>query len=138
MQLVEVNIIGIQPLQRGVALLDDVTPIVAGGEDVVIVHAPVNFGRQHDPVAFAIAPQPLADGGLAAAAPVDIGGVEKVDAGCLWRGSMMSKLSASGVGPPKFMQPRQSSLTMTASAPKRAIIHEILLMSPLIQVNCSA
>ncbi len=79
--LVEVDIVGLQAAQRGVALLDDVTAVIPGGEQVVIVHAPVNFGGQHDPVALAVALERLADNGLAGSPAVNIGRIQKVDTG---------------------------------------------------------
>ena len=64
MQLIEVNVICAQAFQRGFALFDNVATVVAGGQDVVFVHAAVDFGRQHDAMALAVALQRLADDGL--------------------------------------------------------------------------
>ena len=115
--LVEVDIVGLQAAQRGLALGDDVAAIVAGGQDVVVVHAAVYLGRQHDPVALAVALERLADDLLAAATIVDVGRIQKVDPRSSAR-SMMAIDSSSGVGTPKFIQPRQSMLTGTPVRPR--------------------
>ena len=81
MELVEINIVGLKALQGGVTLLDDMTSIIAGRQDIIFVHTAVDLGRQHNPMAFAVALQRLADHCFAAAARIDVGGIEEVDAG---------------------------------------------------------
>ncbi len=79
MDLVEVDIVGLQPAQRRLALRNYVAAAVAGGQDIVIVHATVDLGCQHDLVPLAAARERLTDDLLAAAAVVDIGRIEEVN-----------------------------------------------------------
>jgi hypothetical protein len=79
MRLVEVDVVGPQASQRGVDL-----PADLGGRqaavDRVVRHLAPHLGRQHIGVTRA-AGQDLTPGRLGHAAAIDVGGVEKVDAG---------------------------------------------------------
>ena len=78
--LVEVDVVGLQAAQAGFALLDDVAAAVAHVVGAFAHHA-VHLGGEDDVVALAVALERLAGDLLAAAAAVDVGGVEEVDAG---------------------------------------------------------
>jgi hypothetical protein len=89
--LVEVDVVGLEALQAGLAVLAD----LVGGEVATVavglrvrvrpLHRVVDLGGQHDRVAPAVAErEPVADDALGLAAhdrpAVDVGGVEEVDA----------------------------------------------------------
>ena len=76
--LVEVDVVGAQPPQAVLALLED--PAAGPAVHVrVLAHRPHELGREHD----AVAPvrDRLADDLLGLAGGVDVGGVDEVDAG---------------------------------------------------------
>ena len=54
MDLVEVDIVGLQALEAGITLLDNVAAAAASRVNVIIIHAPMNFGGQHNLCPFAI------------------------------------------------------------------------------------
>jgi hypothetical protein len=76
-ELIQVDVVGAEPLEAGLAAADDV---VTGLADVVraVAHPAVNLGRQDHPVAASL--QGLAEDLLRRPLRVDIGGVEQVDA----------------------------------------------------------
>ena len=75
--LVEVDVVGLQPLQRGVDLLVD---LLAREAAVAPAHREVDLGRERERVAR-VAGEDLAPGALGRAAAVHVGGVEERDAG---------------------------------------------------------
>jgi hypothetical protein len=77
--LVEVDPVGLKPLQRVLDLLDDPAAGVATLVGV-LAHRHVHLAGEHDVVALA-ARQGLADDDLGLAAGVDVGGVYEVDPG---------------------------------------------------------
>ena len=77
--LVEVDPVGLQALQRGLDLAHDPAPRVAGLVRVV-AHRAVELGGEDDVVAPVVGGQRLADDLLGLAARVDVGGVDEVDA----------------------------------------------------------
>src|SRR3712207_5677859 len=76
--LVEVDMIGLESPEGCFALLDYVSAVVAGGVGVLIVHAPVHLGGQHHAIPLAVAAERLPYHLLACTAAVDVGGVQKV------------------------------------------------------------
>ena len=78
-RLVEVDVVGLQPRQRGVDLLGDLrrgeAPVVG-----VVGHLAPHLGREDVGVTRA-AREDLAPRRLGCAAAVDVGGVEEVDSG---------------------------------------------------------
>src|SRR5215204_868862 len=77
--LVQINVIHLEAPQRSLALLDNVSPVVARGVWIFLIHRPVHLGREHDGVALAIPLQRLPYGLLAGASAVDVRRVEEVD-----------------------------------------------------------
>ena len=95
--LVEVDPVGVQPPQRVLDRADDpaarVAPLVR-----VLAHRVVELGREDDVVAPA-AGERLADDLLGLALPVDVGGVDEVDAGVERRVDDADRLVVVGVAP---------------------------------------
>ena len=79
--LVKVDVVGLQAAQAGFALFDDVAAAVAVRVGVIVVHHAVDLGRQHHLLALAVALEGLAGDFLAAPAAVDVGRIQEVDAG---------------------------------------------------------
>ena len=79
MDLVKVDVVGLEAAQGRLALFDDVAAVVALGVGVVVVHRAVHFGRQDDAAALPVALKRLAHGLLAAPAAVDVGRIQEVD-----------------------------------------------------------
>jgi len=84
-RLVQVDVVGLQPAQRVLHRLPNVGPRQA---DPAVAHVLADLGGQHDALALAAAPQPLADHRFALAAHVaghparvDVGRVHQVEAG---------------------------------------------------------
>ena len=75
--LVEVDVVGLQPLERGVDLLVD---LLAGEAAVGLRHREEDLGGEDVGAAVEVL-QDLAPRRLGGAAAVDVGGVEEVDAG---------------------------------------------------------
>jgi len=78
--LVEVDVVGAQPRQAGIDLLQD----RCAGEPGTVgagPHPAVDLGGQHDVLAGGVLPQRPAGELLARALGVDVGGVEEVDPG---------------------------------------------------------
>lgn len=75
--LVKVDVVGPQPLQRSLDRLDDPTPGTAAAVGA-LAHRSVELGRQHDLVAASL--ECLSDDLLGLAVAVHIGGVDEVDA----------------------------------------------------------
>ena len=81
MDLVEIDVVGLEAAETGLGLFDDVAAGVALGVGVGLVHRAVDLGGEENAGALAVAGEGLADDFLAAAAGVDVGGVDDVDAG---------------------------------------------------------
>ena len=81
MELVEVDVVGLQAAQAGLALLDDVASAVASGIGILGVHLAVDLGREDNVVPLSVALQGFAGDFLAPAQRVDVGRVEEVDPG---------------------------------------------------------
>jgi hypothetical protein len=81
--LVEVDVVGLQPAQRGLDRPDDVAPRATGTEVVAVapLHAHAELGGQHDLVAAALERGAQTFLGGTARGAVDVGGVEQGDAG---------------------------------------------------------
>ena len=73
MNLVEVDIVGLQPAQTSFALLDNMATAVAGRIRVAIRHRTMNFGCKHDLLALAITLERRASYLFTAPTAVDIG-----------------------------------------------------------------
>ncbi len=78
MKLVQIDPVRIQPVEAGLAGLDDVPPAVSHPVGV-IGHPAVDLRAKDDSVAVLVALQGIAYGLLAVTRVVDIRGVEKVD-----------------------------------------------------------
>ena len=121
MELVEVDVVGLQPAQARVERPADVERGELAGVGPV-VHVAVELGRDDRPLAPAAAlGEPVADdgfrGALARRSAVDVGGVEEIDALLVGR-SMIENESGSLVSQPKFMVPRQIRLTERPLRPR--------------------
>ncbi len=128
MDLVEVDPVGLQALQAGFALLDDVTPRIAGCIGIVVVHFSVYFGCQDNAVAFAIALEGIAGYGFAFAAAVYVGGIDKVDAGS--DGVVDDFVGDFGLGASTKVHASQTEGTyFDAGAAECAVFHGFLLVS---------
>ena len=79
--LVEVEMVGAEPLQARFGLAHDVAPGAAAQIGIGVVHRQVHLARQEHRVALAVPPERLARDFLAEPARIDVGGVEHVDAG---------------------------------------------------------
>jgi hypothetical protein len=79
MELVKVDVIGLQAPQRVLAGFEDV---VAAGARIVrqIAHTPIDFGCQHHLIAQIAILQKFSDNALAFSLVIDIGGIEKINA----------------------------------------------------------
>ena len=80
MYLVQVNPVGLKSAQRCLTLGDDVPALVPLGIRIVIVHRPVHFGCEHDPIALAVALECLPHDLLATPTAVDVRRIQEVDA----------------------------------------------------------
>ena len=80
MDLIQVDMIGLQTPQAVLARLDDIEARVAPGIRVGIVHFAVALGRQENTVALAAVFERNPGDGLRFAASVDIGGIDKIAA----------------------------------------------------------
>ena len=80
MDLVEVDVVGLQTREASLAGGDDVAAAGAAHVGVVVRHRAVELRGEDDAVALAVALERLAGEGFAAAARIDVGGVDEVDA----------------------------------------------------------
>ena len=119
--LVEVDPVGAEPAQAGLALLDDPAARVAALVRA-FAHRPVHLRREHDLVAASF--ERLGDDLLRLAARVDVRGVDEVDPG-VERRWMIRIDSSWSVFPhaPNIIAPRQSGLTLHSGATERAVLH---------------
>ena len=97
-ELVEVDVVGLEAAEAGFALLDDVAAAVAAGVGVFRIHGAVHLGREDDLVATTVPLERLARDLLALAEGVDVGGVEEVDAGV--EGAVDNRVRLFGLGTP--------------------------------------
>ena len=120
MDLVEVDVVGAQPGQAGVDLVQD---RLAGQARAVRprAHPAVHLGREHDVLARGEVAQRAAGDLLAAAAGVDVGGVEDVDPRVervlddrATGGLVEDPRVAAAAGSPQLMHP---SVTTETSSP---------------------
>src|SRR4029453_4366285 len=77
--LVEIDMVGLQAAQGSFALLDHVPAVVARGVGILIFHAPVHLRGQYYAISLPVALESLPYHLLAASAAVDVSGVEEVD-----------------------------------------------------------
>src|SRR5262245_56529220 len=77
--LVQIDVVGLEALQAGLTLLDNMPPTVALRIWVVVVHRAMDFGSQNDLLTLAVALKRLASDFLAASAAIDVGGVQEVN-----------------------------------------------------------
>ena len=100
MALVEVDVVGLQTLERGVDLLVDLRSREPG---VGVAHREEDLGGEH--VGGALAPgERLAQQRLGRAPSIDVGGVDEVDAGL--EGGIDAGLGLSGLDATRVGEPR--------------------------------
>ena len=87
--LVQVDVVHVEPPQRIFARLDDVLAAQAAAVGSR-PHGAVHLGGDHDVVALRHLPQPVAGNGLAQPHRVHVGGVEEGDAGLQRRGEVLA------------------------------------------------
>ena len=121
MELVEIDVVRLQPLQAGIQRPAD---IQCGELGLVgpVRHGAVQLGGEHRVLpALAALGEPAAEDFLRPAAvarpAVDVGGVDEIDAGACAE-SMMAWAWASSVCGPKFMVPRHRRETVRPERPR--------------------
>jgi hypothetical protein len=111
------DIVRLQPTKAGFTLLDDVASTVAVGIGVVVGHAAVDLGSQHNALASIVATQRGARDFFALSASVYVGGIEKVDASV--ERAVDDRVTVWGeVRRRNIMQPRHSEVTGTPVRPR--------------------
>ncbi len=107
-QLVEVDVVGAEP---GQAVLDGRAHVGGATPPLVTLVGCAELGGQHD----LVAPRPErgAEVRLALGAAVDVGGVEEGDAGIERGADDGSGLGCGRCRPPKLLQPRPTTLTVS-------------------------
>ena len=124
MDLVEVYVVHPQATERGLALLDDVPPVVAARVGVALVHHPVHLGGEDDRVPLPVALERLPHDLLARADAVDVGRVEKVYPRV--DGAVDDPERVLLAGPPPEHHAAQAQLAdLDPRAPKVAVLHAI-------------
>ena len=123
--LVEVDVVGLQAAQARLALLDDVAAAVAQHVGVSVVHLAVHLGGQNDLGALAVALQRLAGHFFAAPAAVDVGRIEEVDAGV--DGAVDDRIGIIGGGLAAEHHAAQAELAdFHTGASQRTVFHMFL------------
>jgi hypothetical protein len=107
--------VGSQPLQRGVELLFDLGARQAA---VAVRHREEDLGRQHVGIARPVL-QNLAEELLRRAAPVDVGGVDEVDAEVERQSTTARERSASTPTPKVSQEPSEIAETVRSLEPNR-------------------
>ena len=115
--LVQVDVIHVEPPQRVFARLDDVLAAQAAAVGSRR-HGAVDLGGHHDVVALRHLAQPVARDGLAQAHRVHVGGVEKGDAGLQCRGEVLAGvfLAQGPVAGPRPVGLLAAAVTHTSKA----------------------